>query len=363
MNIIFVAPALKTGGGNRVFVELANQLCVDHNVHIVAPYNSPDKHNFELNEYISIDLIGRLAFGKVNKLFNVFKTIKYLTRNHRKDIVISSDPIFSIFLFFAKCEKKYRFIQADDYRIFDDGAILGCGILLKMYKKLCLISYKNKHIKFIFNSQYVYEQYCKDSKRTDIPYLLVHPALNLDIFNAKGRNDLSTEKISLCLVARKHPLKGIVNFINVWRRLEPEYKEKVKEVVMVSHDNLSCFDTTDITIIKPNTDRDISAAYCAADIFISTSWWEGFGLPPLEAMACGCTVICSYAGGVNEYARPNENCLMFEPKNETALKECLIHLIEDVKLRKRLSSKALETVKYFTWQNSSKQLLNIIEKQ
>ncbi len=51
-------------------------------------------------------------------------------------------------------------------------------------------------------------------------------------------------------------------------------------------------------------------------IFISTSWWEGFGLPSLEAMACGCALILTDAGGVNEYAIANENCLMYEPKNQ-----------------------------------------------
>lgn len=361
---VFVTPSLKTGGGNRVFVELANQLSNDENreVSIIAPNNSPDKHTFNLSEKVSVLSIGKIASGRLSKIGNIIRTIRYLNVKHGNDTIISSDPLFSIFLCFIKSNNVYRFVQADDYRIFDDGTILGKGVILKIYKKLCIRSYKYRRVRFIFNSVYSYKQYCNDSQRVDTALHLVHPALKLDVFNDKCRMPLTPgDGLRICLVARKHPLKGVINFINVWQDLDSKYRERIKEVLMVSHDDLSCFDTTGINVVVPDSDKDITKAYTDSHIFISTSWWEGFGLPPLEAMSCGCAVICSKAGGVDEYARNETNCLMFEPKNEDELKECLIRMINDKSLRDYLVLNALKTAKQFTWENSAKQLTNIID--
>ena len=155
----------------------------------------------------------------------------------------------------------------------------------------------------------------------------MHPALNHTEFNDFNRN--SNESISICLVARRHPMKGLATFVDVWEKLELEQKRKIKRVIMISHDDLSTFDTTSFDIIVPKSDNDVADVYRLADIFISTSWWEGFGLPPLEAMACGCAVICSKSGGVNEYAIDNYNCIMFEPKDENGLKNCLLEMINN----------------------------------
>lgn len=105
--------------------------------------------------------------------------------------------------FYKKQKRIYRFIQADDYRIFDDGAILGKGLLLGLYKTLCLRVYR-QHVGYLFNSQYVYDRFCQDSKRTDVPLMKVYPAVNHLIFNPKNK-DKGHGGISICLVARKHP--------------------------------------------------------------------------------------------------------------------------------------------------------------
>jgi glycosyltransferase involved in cell wall biosynthesis len=79
-------------------------------------------------------------------------------------------------------------------------------------------------------------------------------------------------------------------------------------------------------------------------------------------MACGCAVILTDAGGVNEYAKPNKNCLMYEPKNITELKEKLLLLIYNPDLRKKLSQNGLETAKEFSWGKSAEQLEIILGK-
>lgn len=357
--IYFVTPSIKTGGGNRVFIELANQLCKNNEVIICYPNNSKDINTFEKNPNVKYVTIGKYKETKLGKLLNLFKTIKYLNVENEKSIFIISDPIFSLLTFLMPSKQTYRFIQADDYRIFDDGALLGKGLILKIYKLLCKLSYKDK-INFIFNSLYTYNQFIKDSKREDIPYSLVYPALNHDIFYENTQETYNNKDVvNICLIARKHPWKGLETFIKVYQALDKMIQNRIC-VTLISHDNLSNFDTDGMQIIKPTSDHQIANIYRNSDIFISTSWWEGFGLPPLEAMACGCSVITSDSGGINEYAVNHLNCLIYPPKDIEQLKQKLILLIEKKELREKLIYQGFLTVKKFNWDESAEQLFNII---
>ena len=115
-------------------------------------------------------------------------------------------------------------------------------------------------------------------------------------------------------------------------------------------------------VVDAAGEEDIATACGSSDIFISTSWWEGFGLPPLEAMACGCAVICSNSGGVNEFVVTGENCLTFEPKDEDALIKAIMRLANDEALRKSLALHGVETAEKFRWEESAKQMLSVINQ-
>lgn len=360
MQIIFITPSLKTGGGNRVFIELANQLCEDHNVSVVYPNNSKEINTFLSCENLRYISIGKLGETKIGKLLNLFRCIRYLNSLPLDVILILTDPIFCLLIWMLRKKIRiYRFVQADDYRIYDDGNVLGKGIILKLYKHLCKRAYR-VHINYIFNSKFVYDTFCKDAKRSDVKYNLVHPAINHSVFKPVERDASPFHGCSLCLIARKHPWKGLDTFVHVYHFLPANVKAKIRNVTLVSHDDLSCFDTRGMNVVKPTCDEDIAKVYQQSDIFISTSWWEGFGLPPLEAMACGCAVITSKSGGVNEFARDNENCLMFEPKNEKELSDKIQMLVCDAALRKKLALAGIETSLSFDWKKSSNQLLKIL---
>lgn len=360
VKIVFVTPSIKTGGGNRVFIELANQLCGTHDISIVYPNNSSEKNTFSSNAKLKYVCIGKVASTKFKKLQNLFRCIRYLNSLPSDSILILTDPIFCLLTWMLKHKSRiYRFIQADDYRIYDDGNVLGKGLKLKLYKYFCLRSYQ-LHINYIFNSRFVYDRFCQDAKRNDVSYSLIHPAINSGVFKPVERGASPFHGCSLCLIARKHPLKGLETFIHVFHSLPSGLRHQITNVTLVSHDDLSGFDTRGMNVVRPTCDADIAKVYQSADIFISTSWWEGFGLPPLEAMACGCAVITSKSGGVNEFAEEGKNCLMFEPENEHELTENLNILINDIVLRKRLAIAGVRTASAFDWKKSANQLLNIL---
>ncbi|TAH35880.1 glycosyltransferase family 1 protein [Candidatus Saccharibacteria bacterium] len=103
--------------------------------------------------------------------------------------------------------------------------------------------------------------------------------------------------------------------------------------------------------------RDMAKVFSSASVFISASWQEGFGLPGLEAMACGVPLVTTDSGGVREYAIPNTTALVTPPRDIPALTEAVMEVLRDEKLRARLSHSGLEKAEQFSWPSSIKRLV------
>lgn len=103
--------------------------------------------------------------------------------------------------------------------------------------------------------------------------------------------------------------------------------------------------------------------YSAADIFVSTPWYEPFGITPLEAMACGTPVIGSNVGGIKFTVAEGKTGYLVPPKDPDALANCLAHLFKNPATRKRFGKQAIDRVtKYFTWQTITHSLVNVYEE-
>ena len=102
------------------------------------------------------------------------------------------------------------------------------------------------------------------------------------------------------------------------------------------------FPVTDLGVI---TDRShLHRQYTESDIFVDTSHFQGFGLPALEAMACKLACVLTNVGGVNHYARDEENSLMVPPRSPEATAEAILRLVANEKLRKELGEQGRKTV-------------------
>jgi glycosyltransferase involved in cell wall biosynthesis len=84
------------------------------------------------------------------------------------------------------------------------------------------------------------------------------------------------------------------------------------------------------------------------DIFAHPSYYETFGLAVTEAMAAGCAVICTDIGGLKEQIKHQNNGLLFNINDATNLAECLLTLMKDEPLRRKLQKRGVETAKQYS---------------
>ena len=95
-----------------------------------------------------------------------------------------------------------------------------------------------------------------------------------------------------------------------------------------------------------------------AEMFILPSFYEGFGIPILEAQAAGCPIITSNVSSMPEVA--GQGAVLINPKNIEEIAEAMYKIISDGKLRKDLIAKGYQNVKRFSWQKCAQQTLKIL---
>ncbi len=108
------------------------------------------------------------------------------------------------------------------------------------------------------------------------------------------------------------------------------------------------------------SDDDLACFYNAASVFVLPSFCEGFGLPALEAMACGTPVIGSETTSLPEVV--GEAGLYFDPADTDQLTSRLKTILTDNALRDRLGQLALKRAQKFSWEKSARQMLSVFEK-
>ena len=113
----------------------------------------------------------------------------------------------------------------------------------------------------------------------------------------------------------------------------------------------------DIIFTGYAADEDMPAFYNAARIFVFPSLYEGFGLPPLEAMACGTPVITSNRASLPEAV--GDAGLIVDPDDTERLAEAMIELITDEALRQEMIMRGLERVRRFSLENTASKTLEV----
>ena len=114
-------------------------------------------------------------------------------------------------------------------------------------------------------------------------------------------------------------------------------------------------------VFKNPDDKELQGLYQAADLFLFTSRVEGWGSPPMEAMASKCALVSTRVGFLIDYGVENENCKFINFGDVHGTVETIINLIDDEKKLAKLSKSGADLIKTFTWEESGNQFFQACE--
>lgn len=108
------------------------------------------------------------------------------------------------------------------------------------------------------------------------------------------------------------------------------------------------------------SDSELSDLYSNAYAFVFPSFYEGFGIPPLEAQACGCPVLSSNAASMPEVLA--DSALFFDPNKNSDIASAMTYIAANPVVRETLILRGFNNIKRFSWKESASNLNNLINK-
>ncbi|MCS7249834.1 MAG: glycosyltransferase family 4 protein [candidate division WOR-3 bacterium] len=164
---------------------------------------------------------------------------------------------------------------------------------------------------------------------------------------AKKKNLINFLLAFELIVNKNIPLNAIVIapegkiFEKVDIKIKPEVKKRVK-------------------FINKIDDQELISYYKNAFCFVFPSFHEGAGIPPIEAMSCGCPVLCSDISVLKE--RCNNAAIYFNPYLPEDIAQKILLLFENPELKEKLIKKGYERAKIFKWENTARKTVKLLEK-
>ncbi len=191
---------------------------------------------------------------------------------------------------------------------------------------------------------------------TDIEYPIVNAAVEHDIFYQRDPSYKSDKIINIVALGKGgwKNAQGIFKAVKLVRDKIPD-KKIVLHYFGNSPPNGIRFDGNETIFHRNLSDEQLAVLYSNSDIQVTFSTAESFPLPPLEAMACGCSVITT-PYGTEDYAIDNYNSLIVEPNNVEMLADKIRKLIEDENLKRKLMENGLKTASGFNYLSQTKVL-------
>jgi phosphoheptose isomerase/glycosyltransferase involved in cell wall biosynthesis len=184
----------------------------------------------------------------------------------------------------------------------------------------------------------------------------------------------------LLQLGRMVPRKGVDTVIRAVARLRADHGTPVRLVIVGGPDREPDLDATpelarlaaiaeeegvaDLVQFVGRRDRaELKTFYNAADIFVSTPWYEPFGITPVEAMACGTPVVGSRVGGIKYSVRDGETGYLVAPNDPSALAERIAHLYRHPKLLSVFGRQAIHRANdLFTWERVANGVAAVYEE-
>ena len=153
------------------------------------------------------------------------------------------------------------------------------------------------------------------------------------------------------------PHKNLATLIEAWQRVESDAALVIAGAWDARYDAKFKLPTSKSKIIFVHdvTDADLPALYAGAIVFVMLSLYEGFGLTPLEAMACGAPVICSNASSLPEVV--GDAAVLVNPRDVEEIAQAIARVLDNATLHDELRAKSLARAARFSWARAARETL------
>jgi glycosyltransferase involved in cell wall biosynthesis len=221
-----------------------------------------------------------------------------------------------------------------------------------------------------FSRAAILRAYRLDPNRVEVVPIAVSPMFRpiaREVAAAHVRKNHQIDGLFVLTVGDLQPRKNQIGLIRAFEKLIAAHPQLPHKLVIVGKDTWFSDNVRDAAKASPIADRicftgwvsdeDLLQFYNACDVMAFPSFYEGFGLPILESMACGRAVACSNTASMPEVA--DSAALLFNPENNDEIVRALRDLLLDAELRGRMERLGQARASLFTWERTARRTLEI----
>ncbi len=334
-------------GVQRFAIEISKELkkLLKNKVKFVAPKNIIHK---DLAKELDIEIIGNLT----GHLWEQINLPNYLKQNGIPLLLnlANTAPLFY----------KNKIVTVHDvaYERFPQTFSFKFRLFYKLLIPNILKTSKHTLTVSEFSKREIYSLYGTNLENISVVYNAVN-----EIFKPKK---IKTNEKYILAVSSLNYQKNFHSLVRAFNRLNI----KTTKLYLVGGINknfastelLSEIDKNSNIIFKGRVDDDeLIELYSNAICFVYPSLYEGFGIPPLEAQACGCPVVCSNVASLPEVGGV-DSVVYCDPHDVNDIREKSELVLNDENLQNDLRLKGFENIKRFSWEESAKKIIEVIER-
>ena len=357
INFLLPSPGRYPIGGFKIVYQYANQLVnMDYEVYLTYILYFSDDNSPKIERNLLRMLLHYLAKKYTNK-YN-YTNIKWFTLDKKIKtfyklpyFINTTIPNADIIIFITydianMCNELPDNRGIKTWLIFEFERYARTNNAMK--KAYCKI-FNNSNILNIATSTSVKSMLedCGAQESLYLPNFIDFKEFNLDInINDKKRNYIG-------FPSRNESYKGTSDAIKALKLVKKEFPNI--KIWSFGIEKPSYFPGW-IEFYENPTNKKLRELYNLTKIFVVSSYYEGWGLPGSEAMACGATLVSTRNGGVDSYATDNKTALLSDIKDPKSLANNIIKLLKDDKLRLKLAKEGNKNIKKFNIENSASKL-------